>query len=913
MAKNVIINVKIDTKDGVKSIGDVNKEVKTTLSTMREMEEAAALITEKLKDVEVGSEAYKKLSKELINVNTNLKNQELALEALDHEQVASEIKSVTGGLTDMATGLAMVGVSGKSMEKIMQTMAKFEGLNKIVTGGMEAFQSFKKLSGAFETVKTSFMALDKAMKFSVIGIIALAIGAVIYALSSFTSSSDEATESVEDLNTALEGQKTKLIDLKNEYILLNNEVNKYIVAQQEAWQSTIDYTKSYEELVSIAKLYGQEIDITKLSNQELTEAISELEGANKTMNQSTLDQIRSYKDVKDAAFQRINSLRDEVALQEKVVAGTKQFETVTSTANGVTIQSTHTTKKYQDEMSKLLKLRQEQTQAIGLEKTATKALEAAKLQLYDLDNQQGGSLISETIAALQAEAKARGIVSGDAANELAIKQKLADERRKEIEQYRRLLDILDEMNFLRREIAIREAEEGIDLAEMKNLEILAREKAFLDMKKQIQRDETLSTKQKNEYILLLEQQYLLDVQDINNKFREEEKKNVLAHRQFIYDQYITAEETEAINAEKMLADLQFEKELELLKAEQIPNEEERQAKILEIKKSYLQKETDALLLSLAKQVDARTAVYETDLINAGENLVEKEKIEAEYNADIADMYHNTELSIQNLQNDSIDELEKTLAQKVEAVGKWVTAIGTLIQQATTLLQTYWSQQAETEKRTRDYAFTEAKEQLAAQLANEEISRKEHDNMLRELDQQKREEEKKAALKAFRQNKALNIVNATMSAAQATIAAFAAGASLGPAGVVMGPVMAGIAAALGVAQIAVVASQKFTAKRGGVVPGAPSKHDSVDAKLAPGETVINSESSMMFPQLLSAINKAGGGISLAPELPINTASSNAVFAQNAPQSVKAYVVESEMTDSQRKINRIQRGAKFSRAN
>ncbi len=218
MAQNVIINLKIDTKDGVKSIDNINSEAKTTLSTLKDMEEASNMLNESLKGVEVGTAEYDKLAKELIKVNTALKNNDLALEALDHDQVASEIKSVVGGLTDMASGFALVGVSGKSMEKIMQTMAKFEGISKIATGGMEAFQSFKKLSGTFESVKDKFMALDKAMKFSVIGLIALAIGAVVLALGAMSSAEDEAERKTRELNEAIDAQKVKLNELTSELL-----------------------------------------------------------------------------------------------------------------------------------------------------------------------------------------------------------------------------------------------------------------------------------------------------------------------------------------------------------------------------------------------------------------------------------------------------------------------------------------------------------------------------------------------------------------------------------------------------------------------------------------------------------------------------------------------------------------------
>jgi len=166
-------------------------------------------------------------------------------------------------------------------------------------------------------------------------------------------------------------------------------------------------------------------------------------------------------------------------------------------------------------------------------------------------------------------------------------------------------------------------------------------------------------------------------------------------------------------------------------------------------------------------------------------------------------------------------------------------------------------------KTRDAArredmFNAESEALKGQLANRLISQEEYDLKVREMEEAKRVAERKAQVKAFKQQKAFNIVNAVMSGANAVLQALA---SVPPPASF---VLAAVNGALAAAQIGIISSQQFRAARGGVVPGTRSKQDSVDAKLAPGEAVINSESASMFPQLLSAINMAGGGKSLAPE-------------------------------------------------
>jgi hypothetical protein len=127
-------------------------------------------------------------------------------------------------------------------------------------------------------------------------------------------------------------------------------------------------------------------------------------------------------------------------------------------------------------------------------------------------------------------------------------------------------------------------------------------------------------------------------------------------------------------------------------------------------------------------------------------------------------------------------------------------------------------------------------------------------------------------------------------------------------------MAGLNAALSAVQIATISQQQFKAARGGSVPGnGNGAIDSVPSLLAPGEAVINSTSASMFPQTLSMINQAGGGVSFTPNVPSNNVSSNGsgmIFQDNnQQQAIRAYVVETEITNSQNRVSRIERSVEF----
>lgn len=80
----------------------------------------------------------------------------------------------------------------------------------------------------------------------------------------------------------------------------------------------------------------------------------------------------------------------------------------------------------------------------------------------------------------------------------------------------------------------------------------------------------------------------------------------------------------------------------------------------------------------------------------------------------------------------------------------------------------------------------------------------------------------------------------------------------------GFVLAALAAATGAVQIGIVASQKPPPPpafaTGGYVRGAGSgTSDSITARLSNGESVNNAKTTAMFAPILSAMNKAGGGV------------------------------------------------------
>ena len=207
---------------------------------------------------------------------------------------------------------------------------------------------------------------------------------------------------------------------------------------------------------------------------------------------------------------------------------------------------------------------------------------------------------------------------------------------------------------------------------------------------------------------------------------------------------------------------------------------------------------------------------------------------------------------------------------------------------------------------RELEYEKDTEQLNQQLANRTLTQEQYEAKLAELEQKKRVKELQEKRKQFKLDKANSITEAIISTAQAVLAGLAAAPPP------IGPILGAINGALGAVQIGIISSQQFRAAKGGIVPGSPSEIDSVSSLLAPGEMVINSNSSQMYGGLLSTINELGGGIPLVPSIPDKGTSggnTNKYEENNKQQPIRAYVVETEISDKQKKIRRIKENSEY----
>lgn len=156
MAEKVVIDLAIETGRAAQNLG--------------QLEDAAENLNELLKEADFGTKEFKQLNQALKDVNKQIKNTELSMEALDNEQVASEIGSVAGAVGDLTAAFVLLG--GDEDSAMAETAKRIEtalGVTMAFKGTIEGVISFQKLWNntikQTAAVQAVYNAGQKAMNF----------------------------------------------------------------------------------------------------------------------------------------------------------------------------------------------------------------------------------------------------------------------------------------------------------------------------------------------------------------------------------------------------------------------------------------------------------------------------------------------------------------------------------------------------------------------------------------------------------------------------------------------------------------------------------------------------------------------------------------------------------------------------
>lgn len=386
----------------------------------------------------------------------------------------------------------------------------------------------------------------------------------------------------------------------------------------------------------------------------------------------------------------------------------------------------------------------------------------------------------------------------------------------------------------------------IDTAEENTTELLRLEKekndelTALDLKAKQQdkanlnesyRREIEDAKGQKEVIKDLKANQVLELAAIDVDYEQKKKDRDAA----------TAKTEKDLNAQKVKDEKRTASEIEVINAELAL------AKVKGSKDEF--NEWSNLQFAKIHQIEANAAL---ELENANLTAAQKIKIEQE-----------AALAIQNIQNEtytsatdkSAQEAEKTKEQKKSTVIASINAAGQL---SDSIMQIAQNQNAQ-ELLNEQNKFEAKSEMLNNQLANNLITQAQFDGQMSSLSSAFNAKESALKEKAFKQNKASQLINAIIATAVGV-------ASASP----VIPLMA-LAGVLGAAQVAIISSQptpKF--EKGGIFGGKSHANggtrgtfdDGTQIEVEKDEAfvIINKRSTGMLSRL-SDINQMGGGVPL----------------------------------------------------
>jgi hypothetical protein len=844
-------------------------------------------------------------------------------------------------------------------QKIVEIRAAFTSLT-VGTNTQTVAQTGLNVATTTGTVATT--ALGTAMKaLPIIGLVA-AIGTLVYGIYEYVSSSKEAAEEekkrkkeMEDLAEAAERERKQLADSTGTFLLLIErlKVTNFESAERRDLlreinaeyglnlQNIQDETKFLEQLETVANNYI-EFQRTKFALQKNQEQFNKILEEEAKLNEE-LAQAASrvaMEQARQAQMQdRVNPLLrdatdavDELnvkkqGLQKQLLAITQSTATYNTQLNELN-KTIKTQAEIDAEKARQDRLREEYLRKLADAqrnyndilkeiKNIADAAYQAETQLFQQREQRG----EETIDLVERERDAR----------LASMKLVYEDTKKRIQT-----EITDRK---KRDAALRDLDRNYSLyLEFENKQRLERERYILNEKRK------------------LYEQNIIDIIDAERKSQSDRlnvSREIEVERQKIIVQTLDTElRTQQLgleNYKKLLIKRkdelikQYQLEANFAKQNRDSEYKEFTENLLEQSKSnkdfiVTRKQDENGYWEFRSELTGEKAKELADLsLKFEQSLNEGKLVEAqEYFAKIQELQEYNNLNEQNLNNQSIAEYQKTTAEKekidaeynankvtteaetnaqirdqtIETYMQIADYIASTFQQLSDIISEFQKRAMEDQTQQLEDAVALDRERIESNYAAGLISKEQYDNEVEQLEQKKKAKELQLARKAFEQKKTLDIISATIDGARAVLSAFAQT----PGELIIKSIAAGVAAAFSAVQIGIIASQKFRAAKGGIVPGEGSGQiDSVDAKLAPGEAVINEMSTRQFLPLLSAINEANGGRSFMPDLPPTNSGQRfaPVFTETPAQEqiVRAYVVESDITDAQRRINRIEKSTTF----
>lgn len=243
--------------------------------SLGDLEKGFDSMKERLKEVGRGSEEFKTLSTAMAGTSAEIKNIELGFEGLDREQIASEFGGLAGGIGDVTASLVLMGGENETIEQMGASIEKAMGIsmgikgvmegaaaaNKLYTNSVRAKAIVEKVAAAGTWIlNAANKALNTTLKMNPIGLIVIAITAVVGAIVYFKDSIMGL------IKTALEPFQFIIDILIDGLQAMGIMASDEAIAQEEAAKKVIDAAKKRNEAADELRRVHKEVTESMISD-----------------------------------------------------------------------------------------------------------------------------------------------------------------------------------------------------------------------------------------------------------------------------------------------------------------------------------------------------------------------------------------------------------------------------------------------------------------------------------------------------------------------------------------------------------------------------------------------------------------------------------------------------------------------
>jgi len=311
--KEVAIKINVDADGGAKSLSELKKEFKETQKT--------------LEGLTIGTKEYVKTLERLGGIKDDIGDLNDTIKTFNPEGKIQAFGNVMGGVASGIQGavgaMALFGVESEETQKMLlkvQAASAFaEGIKGVVGLG-DSFKNLQLVLGKTalgqKLVTAGQWLWNAAISANPIGLIIIALAALVAGIGYFIGSTNDAEAAQERLNKKLEAENKaiqenlKLLELKNSQI---NKDNKAIIAKLQAQGASEETLLAFklkaldDESIAAKKVYAEKLKLYN-NDKEVYEGLRDLK-----KDSSDKDDIKELADLKvklDAAFVETTKLYD---------------------------------------------------------------------------------------------------------------------------------------------------------------------------------------------------------------------------------------------------------------------------------------------------------------------------------------------------------------------------------------------------------------------------------------------------------------------------------------------------------------------------------------------------------------------------------------------------------------------------